>query len=407
MPTAWPITKSKLVPVQNVIERFAGLHTSTTASQIDDNESPDMLNIILDAEGRPDKRFGYARIYATSLGPGKINGMFYFIKKDGSVRFVIHHGTTLYTQAGTAQPASIYTGMANNRSVFFAFNDYLWIMDGTNYLRYDGLTVVTVSSIAYVPTVLISSPPAGGGTPLEDFNLVGAGFKQSFSGNAAATVYQLALTNLDATPPMTAIVNGALMNEGAGFTVNRTSGTVTFTAAPASGTNNVIITAYKTITGKAATINQCINYVIYGGTQDTRVFWYGNPNFPANVYRSGLYDPSYAPENGFIKVGSDASKVVNMIAQYDSCIIVKGNLSNFQTTSQNLYDVNIWQMQFQISATGVVSFPILPLNNQIDSIARDSMQLIDNAPTWLSSQGVQQMVGTKRQGRAKYTAHIR
>lgn len=387
-----------------VIDRFAGLNTATTASQIEFNESPDLLNVILDAEGRPDKRFGFKRIYSDSLGSGKINGMFYFVKKDGTTRFLIHWGTNLYTQTGSAQPVSIYSSMANNRSVFFAFNDYVWIMDGTNYLRYDGTTVVTVQSIAYIPTVLVSSPPAGGGTANEDFNLLGAGFKQSFSGNGSATAYQLALTGLDATPPVTAVVNGVTITEGSGLTVNRTTGIVTFTTAPTNGTNNVVITAYKTVVSKQLTIPQCINYVIFGGTQDTRVFWYGNPATPSYVYRSGLFDPSYAPENGFIKVGSDASKVINMVAQYDACIIVKGNLQNAQTTAQNVYDVLIWQMQFQLN-NGVPSFPILPLNNQIDSIAKDSMQLINNAPTWLSSQGVQQLLGTNVKDE-RNTSHI-
>ncbi|WP_216651740.1 hypothetical protein [Paenibacillus sp. NEAU-GSW1] len=348
----------------------------------------------LDAEAKPDKRLGYDRIYSSSLGSGKINGMFFFVKKDGTTRFLIHHGTVLYTQTGSDQPVGIYALMANNRSVFFAFNDYVWIMDGTNYLRYDGTSVVTVSSIAYVPTVLVSTPPAGGGTALEDFNLLGSGFKQSFSGNGTAKDFQLALNTLDATPPVTAVVNGTTITEGSGLTVNRSTGVVTFTTSPTNGTNNVVITAYKTVSGKSDTINKVTNYVIFGGTQDTRVFWYGNPNFPANVYRSGLYDPSYAPENGLIKVGSDASKVVNMIAQYDSCIIVKGNLQNAQATTQNVYDVLIWQLRYELSASGSVSFPVLPLNNQIDSIAKDSMQLIDNTPTWLTSRGVYQLSGT-------------
>lgn len=395
MPTKWATTPSRVRPTEVNITQFAGLNTATTASQIAFNESPDLLNITLDSEGRPDKRFGYQRVYATSLGSGKINGLFYFVKKDGTTKFLIHHGTTLYTQTGNAQPVSIFTGMANNRSVFFAFNDFCWIMDGTGYFRYDGFNVVTVQSIAYIPTVLVSTPPAGGGTALEDFNLLGTGFKQSFSGNGSATVYQLALTQLDASPPLvTALVNGNTITEGSGLSVNRTTGAVTFTTAPATGTNNVVITAYKGLGSRASTIPNCINYVIFGGTQDTRVFWYGNPLYPANVYRSGLVDPSYAPENGFIRVGSDASKVVNMIAQYDSCIIVKGNLQNAQTTAQNVYDNLIWQMKFNLSSTGAVSFPVLPLNNQIDAIAKDSMQLISNTPTWLSSQGVQQLLGT-------------
>jgi hypothetical protein len=400
------MTQSRVQPIEKVLENFLGLNTSTTASQIEDMESPDLLNVIYDAESKPSKRFGYQRVYADTLGAGKVNGMFYFVKKDGTTRFLIHHGTTLYTQAGSAQPVAVYLLMANSRSQMFAFNDYVWILDGTNYLRYDGTTVVTVASIAYAPTVLVSSPPAGGGTALEDFNLAGSAFKQSFSGvGGTTTAYQLALTGLDASPPVSAVVNGTTINEGAGLTVNRTTGVVTFSTAPSAGTNNVIITAYKTVTASQAKVKALTDYVIFGGTQDTRVFFYGDPLYPNYVYRSGLYDPSYIPENGFIKVGSDASKVNNMVAQYDSCIIVKGNLQNTASTTQNQFDVLIWQLRYEISSSGAVSFPVLPLNNQIDSISKGSMQLIDNAPTWLSSRGVQQIVGSNVKDE-RNTAHI-
>lgn len=386
-----------------VIDRFAGLNTQTTASQIADNESPDLLNIVLDSEGRPDKRFGYQRIYETSLGSGKINGLFNFVKKDGTTRFVIHHGTSLYTQTGSNQPVLLFGSVANNRSVMWAFNDFMWFMDGTNYLRYDGTTVVTVQSVAYVPTLFISTPPPGGGTFFEDFNLLGSAFKQSFSGNGSTTQFFLAITGLDVTA-VSATVNGVVINEGAGLTVDRTLGRITFTAAPATGTNNVIITAFKTIASKPLQITKCNDFVIYGGTQDTRVFWYGNPDTPSTAYRSGLFDPSYAPENGFIKVGSDASAIKKMVSQYDTCIILKGPLRTSSSAAQNVNDNLIWNMSFELN-NGVASFPLKPLNNQINCIAIDSVQLINNTPTWLSHIGVHQLAGTNVRDE-RNTAHI-
>lgn len=388
----WSPYSADIAPAPEIpitIQNWAGLNTATTASQIADNESPDLLNIVLDAEGRPDKRFGYNRVYATSLGAGKINGMFYWKRKDGSTRFLIHHGTTLYTQTGSAQPVSTgFTTMANNRSVFFAFNDFVWIMDGTNYLRYNGTTVVTVASIAYVPTIFISTPPAGGGTFNEDINLLTPAFKQSFSGNGTAKDFQLALTNLDATA-VSAVVNGTTIAEGANLTVNRTTGLCTFTTAPTTGTNNVIITAYKTQAGSANQIQQCVDFVVFGGSQDTRIFWFGNPNFPSYMYQSGLYDPSYAPANGFQKVGSDSNKIKKCMVQYDTCIILKEPDPN---------SPEIFNMSFQLTpdSNGVLraTFPIEPINYNTGCIAIDSVQLINNTPTWLNNDGVHQLIGS-------------
>lgn len=391
----WQANQFQVQDVESIplkIDKFSGLNTATTASKIDFFESPDLINIVLDAEGRPDKRFGFSRIYATSLGSGKINGMFEFKKKDGTTIFLIHWGTNLYTQTGSAQPVSIYSSMANARSVFYTFNNFCWIKDGTNYLRYDGTSVVTVASIAYVPTLFISTPPAGGGTANENFNLLGAGFKQSFSGNGTATTFQLALTSLDATA-VSAVVNGITILEGAGLTVNRTTGLVTFTVAPTTGTNNVIITAFKTVSTNPDIVNKCTDFVIFGGTNDTRVHWYGNSNMPNRVQHSGLFDPSYAPDLAFLLVGSDSSAVKKMVAQYDTCIILKGPLLTSTSTTQNANENIIWAMSFDLSS-GVASFPLKPLNNQINCISIDSVQLIQNNPTWLSSLGVQQLAGT-------------
>lgn len=370
------------------ITQFSGLNIASTNTQIGDNESPDMLNIALDAQLQIDKRFGYERIYPTSLGAGAINGMHEFVKIDGSIIFLVHWGTGLYTQSGNAQPVQISNALANARSHFFTFNNKVYILDGTNYLQYDGTTVVDVSTVAYIPTLFISTPPAGGGTANENANLLTPAFKQSFSGNASATVYQLAVLGLDASPPVTALVNGATITEGSGLTVNRATGTITFIVAPSTGTNNVIITAYKTLAGNAARIKTCKDFCIYGGDNDTRVFLYGNPTLPNYLFRSGLYDPTYFGDLAFQKVGSDANRIQKMIVQYDTAVILK----SFQPN-----DTMIWNLSYTNNGLGLsnsVTFPIRPINAQIGCTAGDSVQLINNAPTWLSQKGVHSLTGS-------------
>ena len=69
---------------------------------------------------------------------------------------------------------------------------------------------------------------------------------------------------LDATT-VTVTVNGVAKVEGVDFTVNRTTGVVTFSVAPASGTNNVIITAYKTDQADIDSILNCLSVQAFGG----------------------------------------------------------------------------------------------------------------------------------------------
>lgn len=353
------------------IEPFKGINLSVTPTQIDKSQSPDMLNVNIDGKGALNKRTGYTRVFPTSLGTGNINGMYEYRKNEGTILFLIAHGTKLYKQSGAEQPVQIYDGLNNDQVDFFTLNDTCYLLDGANYLQYDGTTVSHVSP--YIPTISISKNPSGGGTKHEDFNLLGAGFKDSFSGDGTAKDYILSLKGLDATA-VKVEVNGATMNEGAGFTVDRANGKVTFTTAPATGTNNVIITAYKTQTSFPDRIKKCRFHVLYGGTNDTRVFVSGNPDYKNQIWRSGLYDATYFPENGFYKIGSDREAVTGFAKQYDYLVILKEN--------------SIGNMQYDLDGGGVVTFPIKPLNDQVGAIAPSSIQIIENNPVFLSGNGV-------------------
>jgi hypothetical protein len=78
------------------IEPFKGINLSTTPTQIDDHESPDMLNVSSDERGSLNKRTGYERLFETNLGPGEINGMFEFKKADGTKEILFGHAGNLY-----------------------------------------------------------------------------------------------------------------------------------------------------------------------------------------------------------------------------------------------------------------------------------------------------------------------
>ncbi len=357
------------------INSFKGINVSVTPTQIDETQSPDMLNMALDEKGALNKRTGYKRVFPASLGSGPINGMFLYRKADGNSVFLFAHGTKLYS--GSNPPVSIYNGMANSKVSFFSMNGKCYIQDGTNFLVYDGSTVKSVEENPYIPTITISRPPAGGGEPFEDFNLLGKGFKDSFSADGTAKDYTLSLKGLDATS-VKAEVNGTTMNEGSGFTVDRANGKVTFTTAPSKGTNNVIITAYKTQSTFPNRIKRCQFNVIFGGSNDTYVFVSGNPDEKNMIWKSGLDDkglpdPSYWPENGFYRVGNDNEAVQGFSRQYDYLVIEK--------------EFSKWNIGISIEG-GKVTYPIKPINDQVGTIARDSIQVTENNPVTLSRDGM-------------------
>lgn len=375
-PQVFKLPKQPAAPPLLRIEPFKGINLSVTPTQIDQHQSPDMLNMTIDERGSLNKRTGYERVFATSLGAGKVNGMYLFRKKDGTSKFIIAHGTKLYTQVGNAQPIEIHSGIANQAVSFFVMNDKCYIMDGVNYLVYDGTTVSNV--VPYVPTLTISNLPAGGGTLLEDFNLLGTGFKETYSGDGTATVYQLSLKGLDATP-VTIKVDNVDKVEGTHFTVDRVLGKVTFTTAPPTGTNNVEIIAHKTFASFPDQIKKCTFNVLFGGSNDTRVFVGGNPIFGNRIWRLGLNDPTYAPENGFYKVGSDSEKVQGFSKQYDYLVIEK--------------ERSKWLMHYDIQG-GEPTFPLKPINDQVGTFARGTIQTVENNPVSLDRTGVYMLMAS-------------
>jgi hypothetical protein len=356
------------------LEPFRGMDVSESATLIDNHHSPDMLNVNIDEKGSLSKRTGYARVFPTSLGAGKINGMFVYTKTDGTQIFLIAHDTKLYTQAGNAQPVVLKDGIQNGKINFFVSEGKCYILDGVLFLVYDGATIKEVEP--YIPVLQISKNPSGGGSANEDFNLIGNKWKDSFSGDGASTVYQMSLTGLDSTP-VSAVVGTTTINEGAGLTVDRTNGKITFTTAPASGTNNVIITAGKTVSGYPTRIKKCSMSIGFGGANDTRIFVAGNPDMPDHLWRSGLYDPSYFPENGYYRM---SEKIMGFSKQYDYLIIEKPNGKHM--------------INFEITADGVVSFPSKPINNQVGTVASQSIQIIENNPVSLSKDGVYMLVAS-------------
>ena len=371
------VTKLPSAPKKPILtlDKFKGIDLEGDATMIDDSASPDLLNVYVDAQGNIEKRTGYKKCFPTALA-GKVNYIGYNPKVG---MYVICAGTKIYKWSGVlgVQPVEVYTGIANAKVTSFIMKGYQYFMDGTNFLRWDGTNAVhTVESVAKIPTLFIATPHAGGGTPFEDFNLLSAGFKQEFSSDGTTKTYQLALKDLDATA-VTAIVKTSTGDvakvETTDFTVNRTTGVVTFTTAPTSGVSNVVITAYKTVAGQKDKIKKCTIATLYGGSNDTRVFVSGNPDNKNVDYWSGLYDPTYWPENSTGTIGSTEEKIMGYSRQYDSLIIHK----EYTTFLRNFEIVN-----------SVAQFSSRPVNDVRGCIATGSIQIIDNSPVTLTPDGV-------------------
>ena len=348
---------------------FAGLNLRDVEMKIGEGQSPLMQNVSLDDRGAITKRRGQTYVMGSSLGSGKINGIY---KELFYSKIVYAWGTALYTydESGSTN-TSIATGLSNSKGFFYTFNDVLYYKNGTDFKAISSAFVVTdVTASAYIPTLTVGRAPTGGGTAYEQFNLIQPGFKDSFSGTGSATAYTLSLSTLDATL-VTATVGGVSKVETTDFTVNRTTGIVTFTSAPASGTNNVIITAYKTVSGYADKIKGCLYSDLYGGgSQDSRIFTCGNDTLKNAYYYTGLtgntaYDATYWPENNYNRLGADTKKIVGWTKLYAKLLAMK---------EDGIYSITY--------SSGTVTFPVSVLNSQVGCDMPGSIQIIKNLPVY-------------------------
>ncbi|MCX8129780.1 MAG: hypothetical protein N3I35_06740 [Clostridia bacterium] len=350
---------------------FSGINLKNDDSAISDGQTPyGAKNYNLDDGGKPAKRKGLTYVYTSSLGSGQINGLY---KDEYNGKKVFAWNTKLYTQIGTSAPVEIMSGLSNTKGYFYVFNDILYYKNGVDFVKVTSSHVASSALTgAYIPTLTVSTPPTGGGTTNESRNLIQPGFKQKYNGDGSSTAYTIIYTLLDATT-ITATANGVAKTEGVDFSVNRTTGILTFNVAPVSGTNNVEITAYKTFSGDADKIIKATRATLYGGgTNDSRIFICGNSEYPNVYWYTGLtgstnYDATYYPEFNFNRIGSDNKAISNWSYLYSSLIALKED--------------GVYKITYS-SSSGSVTFPVSILNRQVGCDMPDSVQIIQDSPVF-------------------------
>jgi len=202
-----------------------------------------------------------------------------------------------------------FTGMSPTKSYFFVYNNILYIKDGINYLQYNGTTLSNV--VGYIPTTSISRTPAGGGTIYEDVNMLSNYRKNTFCADGESTDYYLDSTNIDGIYSVT--VNGILQSLTTDYTVNTTTGVISFVVAPTvpdtDGQDNVEIIYQKNVSGYVDRIKKCTLLCVF----DNRVFFSGNQDYPNVVWHSSLDDPTYVSDLDYYNEGLDLAKVKALV----------------------------------------------------------------------------------------------
>lgn len=310
-------------PMTHEYRAFRGVDFSSRPDEVLLYRSPDALNMWKNyknsnggsVETRPDLEL--VKDYEDT-----IYGI-YFYEISKTKHRIVHSGTKLYDDDNV-----IYSGMAKHKSVFFVFNNVLYIKDSSKYLQYDGTTISEVSG--YIPTTTISKAPEGGGVIHEDVNLLTDIRKNSFVADGTATDYYLDTKNIDSNYIPKVWIDDIEKTYNTDYVFNAEDGKITFTVAPTEpltdGQDNVVIQFRKT-TENRKKIEKCTMATIF----DTRVFFSGNPDKPNMLWHCSLNDPSYCSDYDYYTEGVDDASIKSIVAGNNALWVLKEPNNNNTT----------------------------------------------------------------------------
>ncbi len=354
------------------IEAFRGVNKKTTETLLELGEASDMINWMITDDRKLKKMYGYVRLFNT-LGDQNINGLWHGALS-GIYHFLFASGGHIYehdltagtnTDLGTLEDAFPTTFWVTNNTVYIMDGNELYSWSGTG-----GIAAVT----GYVPTAFTATPPSGGGTILETINYMSGQKTQNFSANGTASVYQLAEYEIDSVDKV--YYNGTLKTETTDYTVNKTSGTVSFVSLPLKGTNNIVITWTKVAAGDRELIT---NNRYSGGVYYSRYWLYGNPNhkntrYVSGVTMAGVSDPTYWPK--FADSDAGEYEITGICTQYDKQLVF---------TAGNETEASAWysyEETYTDPSTGILTtlFPVKPISSKVGNVAKGQIRIIYNNP---------------------------
>ena len=289
--------------VSRIYSNFRGV--DFRGEEINLIRSPDSLNVWKDYKETESIRTRPEMKLQTSFDD-TVYGVFFF----NDIQLV-HSGTNLYKVANGAKTV-LFSGLKEGASNSFVYENKWYFKDGKHYLQYDGTTIKDVE--AYVPTTTIARKPMGGGSKLEDVNMLSDRRKNSFLSDGGSFDYYLDVINIDSDFVPIVKINDEVVPE-ADYTVDYAEGKITFTnyapdAPLTDGQDNIVIEFKKTAAGYKESILNCTLLQVF----DNRVFFSGNKDHPNVVWHSSLNDPGYCSDLDYYREGMDSSQVRGLVA---------------------------------------------------------------------------------------------
>lgn len=261
----------------------------------------------------------------------------------------------------------------------FTFSDKLYVMSSGKTAAYEN--GVFVEQLPYVPLVIAGASPAGGGTTLENLNLLTPLRRIDYSADGESTDYVL---------PAEAIGVTAITIDNIGYEVDKVgtydslTHTFTFKVAPVKGVGNVEFTYTTDEAAGEKNRMQIINCQLleeYNGSTDTRLFAAGdgtNMCYYSGVTQSGEVTPMYFPAMNEIAVDMSASAVMGLVRHYSKLLVFKAD-GTFTISYEpvTLTDGNT-----------IAGFFLRAMNREYGNEVMGQVQTVSNYPRTITKDGI-------------------
>jgi len=246
-----------------------------------------------------------------------------------------------------------------------------------------------LDNLGYVPITSASRAPDGtGAVAYESSNLVQPLRLNHFLGDGITATYTLDIAFDNATPTATYLKSDGTIENLTVSSFNRTTPSVTFSAAPAvtpvPGRDNVYVRFSVTNATTNAYINGCDIATLYGyNGNSNRIFCTGNSTDPAVDWFSYADDPLYFPEDNFTRIGYEPNE--SYLRLNDGSLVIQKKTSDTDATAY-------YRKSALISGQEV--FPITSGVKTLGCISRYANANLINDPMTLTEMGVYAIAGS-------------
>ena len=261
----------------------------------------------------------------------------------------------------------------------FTFNGDLYVMSVGHTVIYDGEQFVRKEP--YIPLVIAGADPAGGGTTLENINLLSAKRRMDFSADGTSTAYYLPSEAVDV---VSITIDNVEQDVATAGEFDADTKAFNFKTAPIKGIGNVeIVYTTDPTTAEAARLQiiNCTLHEEYNGSTDTRLFVAGdgtNRCYYTGVTQSGEATALYFPAMNEVAVDMSGSAITGLVRHYSKLLVFK---------SDGTHSISYEPVTLTDGNT-VAGFYLRPMNREFGHEIMGQVQTVNNYPRTITKDGI-------------------